>query len=80
MKKKTLGACHTYLEQLAHGTARHSVLHKNSAHHAAISELQHTLHAIGFGQDLQRVGHGIDGSYDAATATAMRHFYQHNGL
>ena len=71
---------HTYLEQLAYGVVKHSVLHKGSTQHDAVQELQRTLYTLGFGQDLRGERQGVDGVYGKATIAAVRHFCERNGL
>ena len=72
-------ACQTKLEQLANISTEGAAIHPASER-SAIQELQSTLYALGFGQDLQWKKYGADGDYGPATATAVRHFCERNGL
>lgn len=72
-------ACRTNLEQLANSSTESVAIHPASER-SAIQELQHTLYALGFGQDLQWEKYGADGDYGSATTTAVQHFCARNGL
>ena len=73
--------CQTLLEKLAQGGPTSSTPLKSGAdQHAAIQDLQSTLYALGFGQDLEWKRYGADGDYGAATTAAVQHFCQKNGL
>lgn len=72
-------ACQTNLEQLANSSTESAAIHPASER-SAIQELQHTLYALGFGQDLQWKKYGADGYYGRATTTAVQHFCERNGL
>lgn len=71
--------CRTNLEQLANSSIESVAIHPASER-SAIQELQHTLYALGFGQDLQWKKYGADGYYGRATTTALLHFCARNGL
>ena len=70
--------CQTYLEQLANSSSPAAI--NPASESSAIQELQITLHALGFGQDLQWARYGADGKYGPATAAAVRHFCERNKL